>query len=64
MFDAFKLLVWAAWGGAGLWLILALWTLRGLARQKPLTAATTHRELMEGSAPLVSVLVPARNEEG
>jgi chlorobactene glucosyltransferase len=60
---AFKLLVWALWAGAVLWLFAALITLRGLARQKPLKAAPRQAS-QRGDAPLVSILVPARNEEG
>lgn len=62
MFDAFNLLVWAAWGGVATWLFLALMTLRGLVRQKPLAAEPAGGGLADG--PFVSVLVPARNEEG
>jgi chlorobactene glucosyltransferase len=39
-------------------------TLRGLARQNPLPAAAPAGRLTARDAPLVSVLVPARNEEG
>ena len=51
-----------------LWLIVSAWlmslvlTLFGLARQKPLSP-TNHLRITSGDAPLVSVLVPARNEE-
>jgi len=61
---AFKLLVWAAWVSAVLWLLLALITWRWLARRKFLSAATPGRELTAESAPLISIIVPARNEEG
>lgn len=61
--SAFKLLVWAAWGGVVLWLCAALLTLRGLVRQKPLQAAP-RTALKKDEAPFVSILVPARNEEG
>lgn len=61
--SAFKLLVWAAWGAVALWLFVAFITLRGLARQKPLRAAP-RAELRRDDAPLISILVPARNEEG
>jgi chlorobactene glucosyltransferase len=60
---AFKLLVWAAWGGVASWLLVALVTLRGLVRQKPLEAAKGKASVRD-DAPLVSILVPARNEEG
>jgi chlorobactene glucosyltransferase len=60
---AFKLLVWAAWGVVVLWLFTALVTLRGLVRQKPLEVAQGKASRRD-DAPLVSILVPARNEEG
>lgn len=44
-----------------LWLITIVLTLYGLARQKPLLQ-TRHLGMTAGDAPLVSVLVPARNE--
>jgi len=59
----FKLLVWVAWGGAIAWLLTALVTLRGLARHKPLKPLAQSEELMRAT-PFVSILVPARNEEG
>jgi chlorobactene glucosyltransferase len=61
--SAFELFVWALWGGVALWLFVALLTLRGLARQKPLKAAPL-RSPRRSDAMLVSILVPARNEEG
>src|SRR5438067_1158020 len=61
--DAFKLLAWVAWTGTLFWLLAALITLRALGRGKPLRAAP-NKELMNGNAPLISILVPARNEEG
>src|SRR4051812_481414 len=61
--SAFKLLVWAAWVGVVSWLVTALVTLRRLARQKSLKAASS-KALRRTDARLVSVLVPARNEEG
>lgn len=61
--SAFSLLLWAAWGSAALWLLLALMTLRGLKRQKPLGPAPRKR-LRRDNPTLVSILVPARNEEG
>jgi chlorobactene glucosyltransferase len=60
---AFKLLVWAAWGGIALWLFAALVTLRRLVRQKPLEAAQGKASRRD-DAQLISILVPARNEEG
>ncbi|HKC65185.1 MAG TPA: glycosyltransferase family 2 protein [Pyrinomonadaceae bacterium] len=59
-----KLLVWVSWAGALFWLLAALITLRALHGRKPLRAAALNKELMKDSAPLVSILVPARNEEG
>lgn len=60
----FKLLVWVAWGGVAVWLFIALITLWGLAQYKPLQPLAQSEELRPSSAPLVSILVPARNEEG
>ncbi|HEX8889306.1 MAG TPA: glycosyltransferase family 2 protein [Pyrinomonadaceae bacterium] len=60
----FKLLVWVAWGGVAVWFFIALVTLWGLARYKPLQPLAQSRELTRSSAPFVSILVPARNEEG
>jgi chlorobactene glucosyltransferase len=62
--SAFKLLVWVARVGVASWLFVALLTLRGLARQKPLKAAAPVKALTQSDAMLVSILVPARNEEG
>jgi cellulose synthase/poly-beta-1,6-N-acetylglucosamine synthase-like glycosyltransferase len=51
-----------------LWLIVLAWltsivlTLYGLSRQKPLMQ-TRHLRMTTGDVPLVSILVPARNEE-
>ncbi|MGA9997139.1 MAG: glycosyltransferase [Pyrinomonadaceae bacterium] len=58
-----NLLVWAAWGTVLLWAFGALLTLHALTRQKPLEPAAPSGPLMTGDAPLVSILVPARNEE-
>src|SRR5258708_9359740 len=44
------------------WLVSTVLTLYGLARQKPLLP-TNHLRLTARDAPLVSVLVPARNEQ-
>ncbi len=47
-----------------LWLAAAFLTLRGLSRQKPLAPiACEDKHLTTSDAPLVSILVPARNEE-
>ncbi|HYO63843.1 MAG TPA: glycosyltransferase [Pyrinomonadaceae bacterium] len=60
--SGFGLLVVAAWGAVLLWLAGAFLTLRGIYRQRPLAPPGDDR-LTDGSAPFVSVLVPARNEE-
>lgn len=60
---AFNLLVWAAWGAVLLWAFAAGLTLRALTSQKPLEPAAPSGPLLSESAPLVSILVPARNEE-
>jgi chlorobactene glucosyltransferase len=59
--DTFALVAWAT---VLLWLIGALLTVRGLQRQRPLESAPDGGLLTTSDAPLVSVLVPARNEEG
>lgn len=59
----FDVLVWVAWVGAGAWALLGLITLFRLRRQKPISAATRTKDAPQ-PAPLVSILVPARNEEG
>lgn len=56
------LLLGVAWATAALWFAGALLTLRGLARQRPLAPVRDYRPSV-GEAPLVSVLVPARDEE-
>ncbi len=62
--SAFTLLgVGVAWATVGLWLVGAALTLGGLWRQKPLGAVGDAR-LTGDDAPFVSILVPARNEEG
>lgn len=61
--SAFTLLTGVAWATVGLWLVGAIPTLRGLLRQKPLAAVGDAR-LTGDDAPLVSILVPARNEAG
>lgn len=60
----FKLLVWAAWASAVSWLAVLPFTLVGLMRHKPLRRSAGRERLTADEAPLVSVLVPARNEEG
>src|SRR6267378_2743984 len=44
------------------WLVSIVLTLYGLARRKPLLP-TNHLRMTASDAPLVSVLVPARNEQ-
>jgi len=54
-----------AWMTAVLWLIGAFLTLRGLSRQPSLAPiAKDDEKLKQNDAPFVSILVPARNEEG
>jgi cellulose synthase/poly-beta-1,6-N-acetylglucosamine synthase-like glycosyltransferase len=62
--NALNVLVLVAWAAVLLWLIGFALTVRGLRRQQPLQSAASDRVLMSADAPLVSVLVPARNEEG
>lgn len=57
-------IIWAAWASVLGWLVVAFLTLLGLLRQKPLPPASSAARLTARDAPLVSVLVPARNEEG
>lgn len=61
--NTLNFIVWAAWVIVLLWLVAAILTLRGLARQKPLQPARPGGRLLLPDAPLVSILVPARNEE-
>lgn len=62
--NAFNVLVLVAWATVLLWLVGVYQTLSGLRRQRPLESAAAGKLLMTAEAPLVSVLVPARNEEG
>lgn len=63
--NALNVLVVVAWATVLLWLLGAFLTLRGLRRQRPLaTMEAADSTLLTQDAPLVSVLVPARNEEG
>ena len=57
------LLAGVTWATVLLWLTGAYLTLRGILRQKALVP-TGNRSLLADDAPLVSILVPARNEEG
>ena len=56
------ILISTLWFVAFAWLVMIVITLYGLARQKPLKA-TPNLRLTSADAPLVSILVPARNEE-
>jgi cellulose synthase/poly-beta-1,6-N-acetylglucosamine synthase-like glycosyltransferase len=56
------ILISALWLVAFIWLVIVALTLHGLSRQKPLLA-TNNLHLMANDAPLVSILVPARNEQ-
>ncbi|MDQ3651966.1 MAG: glycosyltransferase [Acidobacteriota bacterium] len=60
--SAFLVLVGVAWATVGMWLVGAYLTWAGIRRQRPLMPVVNH-ELMDAAAPLVSILVPARNEE-
>ena len=62
--NALNALVLIAWATVLLWLVGAFLTVRGLRRQKPLESAEARGPLTTKDAPFVSVLVPARNEEG
>ena len=52
----------ALWFVAFVWLVIVFLTLHGLSSQRPLLA-TRNLRLTASDAPLVSILVPARNEE-
>ena len=58
----FTLLISALCFIAFAWLVIVALTLHGLSRQSPLLA-TANLHLTASDAPLVSILVPARNEE-
>lgn len=62
--NALNVLATVTWATVLLWLLGAFLTLRGLQRQPPLEPAGPEAYLMTNEAPLVSILVPARNEEG
>ncbi|HEX8492754.1 MAG TPA: glycosyltransferase family 2 protein [Pyrinomonadaceae bacterium] len=62
--NAHNVLLLVAWATVLLWLVGAYLTLRALRLQRPLDKAEAEASLMTERAPLVSVLVPARNEEG
>ena len=56
------MLIIALWFVAFVWLVMVILTVHGLRRQKALSP-TPDLRLTENDAPLVSILVPARNEE-
>lgn len=58
----FTLLIGTLWFFAFVWLVIVILTLHGLARQRSLLS-TTDLRLTASDAPLVSILVPARNEQ-
>ena len=58
----FTILISALWLIAFAWLVTVVLTLHGLSRQKSLFA-TSNLRLTASDAPLVSILVPARNEQ-
>ena len=60
--DVFTILIGALWFLALVWLVNVILTIRVLSRQRNLLPATSLR-LTKNDSPLVSVLVPARNEE-
>ena len=62
MVTVFTILVGAAWVIALLWIVIVCLTLYGLSRQRTLVPAADSR-LTGSDAPIVSILVPARNEE-
>lgn len=56
------ILISSLWFITFVWLIIVVLTLRGVSRQKSLSA-TDNLRLTASDAPLVSILVPARNEQ-
>src|SRR5215510_8139901 len=60
--NVFTIVISALWLVAFAWLVILILTLHGLSRQRPLLP-TTNLRLTASDAPLVSILVPARNEE-
>jgi chlorobactene glucosyltransferase len=58
----FALLISALWFVAFAWLVIVVLTVHGLSRQRFLSA-TSNLRLTASDAPLVSILVPARNEQ-
>jgi chlorobactene glucosyltransferase len=62
MQSLFTILVSALWLVVLAWIVIVVLTARGLTRQRSL-APSSNLRLTESDAPLVSILVPARNEE-
>src|SRR6266542_1422890 len=60
--NALAILTSFVWLVVFAWLMSIVLTLYGLSRQKPLLP-TNHLRMTASDAPLVSVLVPARNEQ-
>src|SRR5215510_2460099 len=60
--NVFTIVISALWLVAFAWLVILILTLHGLSRQRPLLP-TTNLRLTARDAPLVSILVPARNEQ-
>jgi len=58
----FTIFVGALWLVVLTWVVIVVLTARGLTRQRSL-APSSNLRLTESDAPLVSILVPARNEE-
>jgi chlorobactene glucosyltransferase len=56
------ILISALWFVVFVWLVIVVLTLHGLSRQRPLSASNNLR-LTANDAPLVSILVPARDEQ-
>lgn len=56
------ILISSLWFIAFVWLVIVVLTLRGVSRQKSLLA-TDNLRLTASDAPLISILVPARNEQ-
>ena len=56
------ILISALWFVAFVWVLIVVLTLYGLSRRRSLSA-TSNLRLTGSDAPLVSVLVPARNEQ-
>lgn len=61
--SAFTWLTVTAWATVLLWLVGAFLTVSGRLRRKPLTPVSVARPKTAADLPLVSILVPARNEE-